>query len=140
MWNTGYLGDLRLLEGVQRRWTKEITGFRDLSYSERLSTLKLYSIKGRLLRADLIMVYKILHGLCPDLDHLFVRNINARTRGHSYKLAIPRWDTEVRGRFFSIRVLSVWNDLPEHVVSAVSVVAFKRQLDLSLGNVLYEFV
>ena len=47
-----------------------ISGFRDLSYSERLSTLKLYSIKGRLLKADL-MVYKIWHGLCPDLDHLF---------------------------------------------------------------------
>ena len=117
-----------------------ISCFSDLSYSDRLSTLKLYSIKGRLLRADLIMVYKILHGLCPHLEHLFIRNINAGTRGHSYMLAIPRWDTEVRARFFSIRVLSVWNELPEHVVTTISVVAFKRQLDLSLGNVLYEFV
>ena len=107
VWNTGYVGDLRLLEGVQRRWTKEISGFRDLSYSERLFALKLYSIKGRLLRADLIMVYKILHGLCPDLDHLFVKSVNTVTRGHSLKLIIPRWETEVRARFFSIRVLAV---------------------------------
>ena len=140
VWNTGYLGDLRLLEGVQQKWTKMISGFRDLSYSEQLSKLKLYSIKGLVLRANLIMVYKILHSLCPDLDHLFVRNINVRTRGHSYKLAIPCWDTEVKARFFSIRVLPVWNELPEHVVTAVSVIAFKRQLNLSLGNVLYEFV
>ena len=128
------------MKGVQQKWTKIISGFKDLSYSERLSTLKLYSIKGYLLRADLIMVYKILHGLCPDLDHLFVRNINVGRRGHSYKLAIPRWDTEVRTHFFSIRVLPVWNELSEHVVTAVFIVAFKCQLDLSLGNVLYEFV
>ena len=69
-----------------------------------------------------------------------MRNINVGTRDHSYKLAIPRWDTEVRARFFSIRMLPVWNEMPEHVVNPVSVVAFKRQLDLSLGNVLYEFV
>ena len=91
VWNIGYLGDLRLLKGVQQKWTKMISGFRDLSYSVCLFTLKLYSIKDRLLRADfIIMVYKILHGLCPDLDHLFVRNINVGMRGHSYKLAIPR--------------------------------------------------
>ena len=115
VWNTGYLGDLRLLEGVQWKWTKMISGFRDLSYSERLSTLKLYSIEGRLLRADLIMVCKILYGLFVTcLHHLFVRNINVGTKGHSYKLSIPRWDTEVRPCFFSIRVLPVWNELPEH--------------------------
>ena len=76
VWNTGYLSDLRLLEDVQRRWTKQISGFRILNYSERLSTLKLYSIKGHLLTVDLIMVYKIVHGLCPDLDNLFVWNID----------------------------------------------------------------
>ncbi len=80
----------------------------------------------------------------PDMynkhTHHDIRNINAGTRGHSYKLALPCWDTEVRARFFLIRVLPVWNELPEHVATAVSVVAFKCQLDLSLGNVLYEFV
>ena len=51
VWNTGYLGDQRLLESVQRRWTKEITGLAALPYSERLRALELYSVHGRLLRA-----------------------------------------------------------------------------------------
>ena len=50
LWNTGYVGDLRLLESVQRRWTREISGMSNLSYAERLSILDFYSIKGRLYR------------------------------------------------------------------------------------------
>lgn len=61
LWFTGYTGDNKLLESVQKRWTKHIHGFQDLSYSERLAQLNLYSVKGRLLRADLIKYWKILH-------------------------------------------------------------------------------
>ena len=35
VWFTGYLGDIRLLESVQRRWTRRIVGFDGLSYGER---------------------------------------------------------------------------------------------------------
>ena len=56
VWNTGYIGDLRMLEQVQRGWTKKIDGFAHYSYSDRLSRLNLYSVKGRLLRADMIQV------------------------------------------------------------------------------------
>ncbi|XP_076060290.1 uncharacterized protein LOC143036611 [Oratosquilla oratoria] len=44
VWNTGYLGDLTLLESTQRRWTKQIIGMAELSYADRLLTLDLYSI------------------------------------------------------------------------------------------------
>ena len=54
LWNTKFVGDLRKLERVQRRWTKHIEGLRDLSYEERLGELGLYSVQGRLTRADLI--------------------------------------------------------------------------------------
>ena len=138
-WFTGYSGDLKMLEGVQRRWTKKINGYHDLSYSERLARLNLYSIKGRLIRADLILVFKILNGYCPHLSHLFVRNLNRGIRGHSLKLFIPRCNTDIRSRFFSVRVIDTWNSLPENAVSAHSVEAFKRLLHLALGQRLYEF-
>ncbi len=48
-----------MLEQVQRRWTKKINGFVHYSYSDRLCRLNLYSVKGRLLGADLIQVWKI---------------------------------------------------------------------------------
>ena len=49
VWNVGYIMDVRLLESVQRRWTREVTGIGHLSYQERLRTLTLYSIYGRLM-------------------------------------------------------------------------------------------
>ena len=64
LWNTGYMGDLRLLERVQRRWTRCIRGLEELPYEERLSKLNLFSLQGRLLRADLILTYKIFHSMC----------------------------------------------------------------------------
>ena len=133
MWNTGYLGDLRMLESVQRRWTKKVVGFADLPYSERLARLNLFSIKGRLLRADLIQVWKILSGLSPQLSGLFSRATLCRTRGHSLKIFVPHHSTDIRARFFSIRVINTWNSLPESVVSARSLQSFKRLLEQFLG-------
>ena len=90
VWNTGYLGDLCMLESVQRRWTKKVEeGVANLPYSERLSRLKLYSINGKLLRADLIQVWKIMSGLSPRLDGLFSRIGIGRTWGHSLKIFVP---------------------------------------------------
>lgn len=139
VWNTGYVGDLRMLESVQRRWTKKIIGYADYPYAVRLSLLNLFSIKGRLLRADMILVWKIMTGLCPCLDNLFERVAHGRTRGHSKKIFLPRYSTDVRSRFFSLRVIDLWNSLPEEVVTATSVQTFKRLLEHCLGPRLYEF-
>ena len=139
LWNTGYIGDLHLLESVQRQWTKKIDGFVDLPYTERLSRLNLFSIKGRLLRADLIMVWKIMNGLCPHLSSLFMLPDYDRTRGHSKKIFQPQYSTDVRARFFSVRVIPIWNSLPEEAVSSITVHAFKRHIENFLGSRLYEF-
>ena len=58
--NIGYLGDLRLLESVQRRWTKHIDGLVDLAQADHLKALNLHSVQSRLLRADL-KCWKIFH-------------------------------------------------------------------------------
>ena len=34
VWNVGYLGDAEALEGVQRRWTREINGMDHLEYAQ----------------------------------------------------------------------------------------------------------
>jgi hypothetical protein len=50
------------IEGVQRRSTKHIPGFRDMTYSERLGALKLPSLSYRRLTGDMIEVYTIING------------------------------------------------------------------------------
>ena len=96
LWNLGYMGDLRSLERVQRRWTRLIEGMEGLSYSERLRELDLFSVQGRLLRADLILVWKIFNGDCAiNPEMVFVLDRSSR-RGHSRKLFLPRCSREIR--------------------------------------------
>ncbi|KAK3857056.1 hypothetical protein Pcinc_036668 [Petrolisthes cinctipes] len=138
VWNTGYLGDLRLLESVQRRWTKHIDGLADLSYTNRLKALNLYSVQGRFLRADLIKCWKIFHkqSVISPSDLFSVSPVTA-TRGHRFKLAKPHIYTECRRRFFSVRCIDHWNFLPDSVVGANTIEAFKQGLHLSLGELLF---
>ena len=48
LWNVGYLGDLRLFERIQRRWTCAVPGKSDVPCDERLRRLDLFSFKGHL--------------------------------------------------------------------------------------------
>ena len=129
IWNTSFQGDLRLLESVQRRWTREVQGMAQLTYGERLRKLNLHSIKGRLLRHDLIYCYKIFNGLLPvKPEDLFTLSPISSTRSHRFKIFVQHSQTEARRRFFSCRVVSKWNALPPHVVDAPSVASFKHRL------------
>ena len=59
VWNLEYISDMKLLKNVQRRWTKRINGFENLTYSQRLKDLDLFSVDGRLLRTDVIKCWKM---------------------------------------------------------------------------------
>ena len=56
IWNAGFVGDTTRLESLQRQATRRVTGLGDLPYDERLRCLNLFSVKGRLLRADMIQL------------------------------------------------------------------------------------
>ena len=137
VWNLDYIMDVRSLESVQRRWTKKIDGFSQLSYYERLQRLSLFSVWGRFLRADLILAWKITHDFIPPLSDILVPSTNTRTRGHPYKLAVRRTETEARRRFFANRVVTTWNNLPTEVVTSPSLPIFKSRLHDALGDLLY---
>ena len=140
LWNLGYIGDTKLLEGVQRRWTKEICGFEDLTYAERLARLNLFSFFGRLLRADLIFVWKVFHGECAvSPNDLFEIDLG-RTRGHPYKIKVCRTSLEVRRRYFSVRIINKWNSLSIDTVCAESLAKFKSLLQRDLGQELFHYL
>ena len=52
--------DIKSLERVQRRATKLVKEFRNLSYEERLRRLQLPTVEDRLNRGDMIETYKLL--------------------------------------------------------------------------------
>ena len=134
VWNVGYRGDMRRLEAVQRRWLREIEGMAHLEYSERLRRCELYSVCGRMVRADLIKVWKIFHGF---VDEELIESSHPVTRGHEFKVSIPRCRTEVRRRSFEVRVVDLWNGLPEFAVQLDTCNKFKAYLDENLCEMFY---
>jgi hypothetical protein len=122
------------LEDVQRRATKLIGSLKDKPYPERLAELNLPSLEHRRARGDLIDVYKYVHGLY-DTDRPQLQLHEGRdTRGNSLKLAKGRCRLNIRASFFSVRIVSTWNSLPDSIVTAPSVNAFKNRLDKFWAN------
>ena len=109
-------------------------------YGERLRHLDLFSFQGRLLRSDLILVWKIVHGLCAvESGSFFTFLPHSTTRGHPYKLFKHRANLEVRIRFFSLRIVDEWNAFSAETVTATSLETFKHLLHRDLGEKLFEF-
>ena len=141
LWNVGFLGDGHKLESVQRRWTREVSAMSGLNYQNRLKSLGLFSMRGRLLRSDLIKMWKAFHPIVDvGLVQLFERQSHGSTRSHGYKLSIPRCYSDVRRRFWSVRCVNIWNGLPADVVQADTVDTFKCRLDKYMGEKFYEVI
>jgi hypothetical protein len=134
-WSPSTIGLITHLESVQRSFTKRLPGLNNLSYVERLSALNLQSLEHRRLLTDLTMVYKINHKqICINFSDFFTLPSYTSTRGHSHRIAVPLAKNNILKNSFSSRVVPVWNALPNSVVLAPSVSAFKRllsKIDLS---------
>ena len=140
VWSTGYVTDLRVLESVQRRWTKRVAGMSSLDYGTRLRSLNQFSVQGRLLRSDMIQCWKIFHGKCSLVPtSLFTMAPQSGTRGHRFKVSHIRAATDVRKRSFAARCVGPWNALPDCVVSEGSLGSFKKMLADALGDALFEY-
>ena len=112
-----------------------LRGLRDLPYKDRLRELGLLSLEKRRLRGDLIAAFQDLQGASKQEGRqLLERADNSRTRGDSFKLKEGRFRLDVRGKFFTRRVVRCWNGLPREVVDAPSLEVFKARLDGALGN------
>ena len=140
VWNTGYVGDMRVLESVQRRWTTRVSGLSDLDYESRLRALNQYSVRGRLIRADIIQCWKMFHAQCTvDPTTMFTLAPQSGTRGHRFKLCHVRAQTDVRKRSFSVRCVELWNSLPDRVVAETDYKTFKNLLADTLCEMLYSY-
>jgi hypothetical protein len=134
-WSPNLKRDIELLERVQHRFTRFFPELCPLPYQERLSRLGLQSLEHRRRRADLIMTYRIVHGLVSfPMDEMFEYNFDTGTRGHCLKLRarnIPRLD--IRKYNFTHRVIKYWNMLDEGVVTAPSLEVFKSRIHGSVA-------
>jgi hypothetical protein len=130
-WSPHMKKDIRRLEAVQRRATKLVVGMKKLGYEERLHRLGLTTLERRRQRGDLIETYKLLTGKEGVGYEQFFRmaQVGYGLRGHSLKLEVQRSRLDVRKTFFSQRVVTEWNKLPQEVIEATSTNNFKNRLD-----------
>jgi len=111
---------------VQRRFTKRLRGLRNVVYTERLSSLGLSTLELRRLQLDLIFCYKIVFGLTSlTSSGYFQFGSNTNTRGHAYKLYKPQNSCNIRRKFLSCRILTVWNSFTANTDFS-SLAAFRR--------------
>ena len=80
VWNPYLKKDIDLLEGVQRRATNMILGYKHYNYKDRLALCQLSTLEGRRLRGDLIQAFKLLKGLDQiNYNNFFVIDVNSST-------------------------------------------------------------
>ena len=119
-----------ILEKAQRKITKWCPGLYYIPYQTRLTMLNLPTLTNRFDRGDCIEAYKLLKNHDKYFAKLiFTLSTNSITRGHSLKLALPKFKTNARKFFFSYRVALLWNKLPDFVVSSSSVNQWKSRFD-----------
>lgn len=135
VWSPHHVKDIKLVESVQRSFTKYIRGYYNLPYKQRLISLGLESLELRRLYADLYLTFSILHGYADIEPTTFFKiRGNEYTRGHPLKLTINVIKKDCTKYFFANRVVHPWNSLPSELVVSNSLHKFKcglKKIDLS---------
>ena len=139
VWSPYLKEDKISIESVQRFFTKKICAKSNIpfsSYEDRLYKLGMDSLESRRIKADLLMTYKIVHGLVniPFNDLFEFYHSPYQTRRHRYCLAPKKVDTNFENNFYRYRTVQIWNKLPKDIVESTTLDSFKlkvKKLDLN---------
>jgi Reverse transcriptase (RNA-dependent DNA polymerase)/Endonuclease-reverse transcriptase len=133
-WSPWLQKDVDVLEKVQERAIRQVNGLRGETYEQKLRELKMDSLADRRVEADMMLVYKVLHGKCKveAAEWFTVPEVNEndiRTRAALDNLQIRprRTNLDLRKHFFTQRVCETWNKLPRTIRAAKSMATFRRE-------------
>jgi hypothetical protein len=108
VWSPYMVKSITQVESVLRAFTKRLPGLSNFSYVDRLQMLGLQTLVHRRLLADLLMCYKIIHGLVAlNRDEFFLFSPNTTLRGHPYKLTVTLNKCNRSKYLFSSRIVPI---------------------------------
>ena len=123
-------GESLILEGVQRRGSKLVTGLCNRTYPKRLAQLNMFLLALRRVRENLIHIRRILNSILgEDVRGYFLTVSDSLTRGHGWKLVKQRRLRLDPCMALSSRVVNLWNALPAEVAESTMEAEFKRRLN-----------
>ena len=109
-WSPHYSKDKAMLERVQHRFTRMFPELRAMRYEDRLDVLHIWSLEERRNSADLIELFKMIHGFTDaPLSAVLQITTDSNTRGHDKELIKSHCHTDSRLYFFSARAINRWN-------------------------------
>ena len=112
-----------------------IVGYKEKSYTQRLMNLRLTTLEERYHRADMLLVYKIINDINGIYPEIFLLLNERPGRNNSIKLYKGRSNLDIKKYCFTSRVVDNWNALPDSVVMAADVNAFKSCFDHYMRDV-----
>ena len=134
VWNPWLRRDIDVLERVQEKFVRNISGLQAKTYEDRLIEIELLSLSDRRIYLDLIEVFKILKGYVNlNYRDLFttINDANRRSTRMTdcpYNIVGTRCNLDVRKNFFTMRIVGYWNDLPLDIKMESRLVTFKNKL------------
>ena len=131
VWSPHLKRNINLIENVQRRSTKLVDGFWNLSPKERLERLNLPTLEFRRNLNDMVEIYKHFHIYDKETIPPVFQPQTRPSRKHNYQLVsrVPR--DGIRGaqtNSFYFRTIKTWNNLPSSVVESTSTSMFRQSL------------
>ena len=140
LWSPQTKCNVLSLENVQRKMTRYITNYMDLSYTDRCFVLKILPLSFRREIADLTFLYKCIHNLI-DVDFTDVLNFSSPSLTRSPDenvIKVERARTETFKLSYFNRAAFLWNRLPPEIRCCASLATFKSKLvcfyNLKLGS------
>ena len=132
-------GQLSRLEGLQRSFTSRLSHVKELSYWDRLKSLKIYSIQRRFERYLIILIWKMIEGKAdpPKSCDLPTTDPASRTGRKIVTKIVSKTTARCKTLYHNSPIETskrLFNSLPKHIrnVSNVSPDTFKSHLDAFL--------
>ena len=116
VWSPWNKADIALIESVQKRALRMVSGLKSSNYEDRLKELNMETLEIRREKKDLLQVFKVLKGFDRvdpskwfDMFEHGSEGINTRNSMGAYNLLKPKAKLEVRRNYWSVRVVDKWN-------------------------------